>query len=67
MSQAKDILKYLESGKKLDPLTAQRKFGTIALSSRISDLKKVGHDIKASVLKVGKNKWVAEYYLDKLA
>ena len=45
MSQNKQILKYLESGKKLTPIEALNKFGCFRLSARILDLRKNNHNI----------------------
>ena len=63
MSQNKQILNYLLSGKKLTPLTALNKFGCFRLSARILDLRKEGHNIiTENVTKQGKT--FAEYSLE---
>lgn len=54
------ILGYLSSGRTLTPLEALRKFDCWALSSRVSDLRKAGHNIKSELVKVGK-KFVSKY------
>ena len=67
-SQNKRIRKYLESGKKLTPLEALYKFSCWALSSRISDLRKQGLNIKSELTEItseGKKKRVSKYSLQK--
>lgn len=67
-SQNIRIRKYLESGKSLTPLDALYQFGCWALSSRISDLKKQGVQIKSELIEItsdGKKKQVARYKLAK--
>jgi len=63
-SQNKDILAYLQAGHSLAPLDALRLFNCWALSSRISDLRKEGHNI-TSVMEKGENgKIYARYSLN---
>ena len=62
MSQNKQILNYLLSGKKLTPLTALNKFGCFRLSARILDLRKEGHNITTENV-TSKGKTFAEYSL----
>ena len=62
MSQNKQILNYLLSGKKLTPLTALNKFGCFRLSARILDLRKEGHNITTKNV-TRKGKTFAEYSL----
>lgn len=67
-SQNIRIRKYLESGKSLTPLDALYQFGCWALSSRISDLRKQGVNIKSELIEItseGKKKMVARYKLAK--
>jgi hypothetical protein len=67
-SQNARIRKYLESGKSLTPLDALYQFGCWALSSRISDLKKQGVNVKSELIEItsgGKKKMVARYKLVK--
>jgi len=67
MSQNPAILDYLRSGGHLNPMEALHKFGTWALSSRISELNKIGikegFHIKKKMV-TSNNKTYAEYYLD---
>jgi hypothetical protein len=67
-SQNARIRKYLESGKSLTPLDGLYLFGCWALSSRISDLKKQGVNIKSELIEItseGRKKQVARYKLAK--
>lgn len=64
MSQNTRILNHLKRGNRLTPLQALRLFDCWALSSRISDLKKDGHDIKTEMITV-KDKTFARYSLQK--
>jgi hypothetical protein len=67
-SQNKRIRKYLESGKSLTPLDALYQFGCWSLSSRISDLRKQGLNIKSDLIEItseGKTKRVSRYSIAK--
>lgn len=56
MTQNAKILKYLQRGHALTPLTALRMFGTLRLSGRIYDLKRDGHKIERVIVRRrGKN------------
>lgn len=60
--QNKQILEYLQSGKKLTPLEALNLFGCLRLGARIYDLKQKGFNIKSEL--VNRNgKTFAEYEL----
>lgn len=59
--QNKAILEYLSKGNKLTPLDALEMFNTWSLSSRISDLKKQGHNIDKVMITVNSGKRVAQY------
>lgn len=65
-SQNDRILKYLLSGGTLNPLQALKKFDCWALSSRISELKKLGlYKIKSELIVVkGSKKRVAKYSIE---
>ena len=63
MSQNKQILNYLLSGKKLTPITALNKFGCFRLSARILDLRKEGHNLTTENV-TRKVKTFAEYSLE---
>lgn len=64
MSQNQRILNYLKKGKSLTPLQALRLFDCWALSSRISNLKDEGHNIKTEIIRT-KDKHFARYSLEK--
>ncbi len=61
-SQEQAILDHLESGQRLDPMLALRLFGCWSLSSRCSDLRKKGHNIKKVMVKTN-GKTYADYYM----
>ena len=60
MSQSANIWAHLEAGGTLTPLEAFQKFGTLALHSRIRELRERGHDIETEMITVG-NKRVGKY------
>jgi hypothetical protein len=64
MSQCQAILKFLQTGRSVTPLTALDKFGTMRLAARILELKQRGHSIVAHKIKVGR-KCYAAYLLDR--
>jgi len=67
-SQNERIRAYLESGKGLTPLDGLYLFGTWALSSRMSDLKREGFKFKSELIEItsaGKKKKVAKYSIVK--
>ena len=45
MSQNREILEYLKTGKSITAAEAVRKFGCYRLAARISDLRQAGHEI----------------------
>lgn len=49
MSQSEKILYHLSSGKTITPLEALQSYGCFRLASRISDLKREGHDIVTTI------------------
>lgn len=61
-SQNEIILRMLQDKKKVTPLTAFREASTLRLSGRIMELKEQGHDIKTTMIMVGKKR-VASYWL----
>jgi hypothetical protein len=63
--QNKEILAYLEAGGSLTPMDALNLFNCWALSSRISDLKKEGHDIKSELVKGENGKRYSRYWLEQ--
>lgn len=60
--QNERILSYLQTGKRLTPLIALRRFGCLRLSGRIYELRALGHQIKSELVRRG-GKWVSEYWL----
>lgn len=62
MSQAERILKHLKSGRKLTPLQALQKFGTLRLSGRVLELRQAGYDIKTTIVRRGASR-VAQYWI----
>lgn len=62
-SQNQQILKYLQSGKKITPLEALNKFGCFRLGARIYDLRHDGHPISSKPFKTDSGKTVAIYEL----
>lgn len=67
-SQNAAIRKHLQSGKSITKLEALYSFGSFALNSRISDLRKEGMSIKTTMIEIvsgGKKKHIAKYSLVK--
>lgn len=60
MSQATRILAHLKAGKKLTPLQALNKFGTLRLGARVLELRQAGYQIKTRLVRKGRSR-VAEY------
>lgn len=61
-SQCASILKCLQSGRSVTPLTALDRWGCFRLAARIRDLKDRGHRIETHIINVGRKK-VAAYLL----
>lgn len=68
-SQNSEILSWLRQGRTLTNLQARKLFGTIALNSRVSDLRnKMGVDIKDTWINVKTRKGltrVKRYFLEE--
>ena len=64
-SQKKQILAYLQTGKKLTSMDALYKFQCMRLAARISELRDDGYNIKTDRIKVASGKIVACYELVK--
>ena len=65
VSQEAGILQFLQAGGTLTPMDALERFNCWALSSRISDLNKKGHNIK-SRMETGENgKTFARYFIPR--
>ncbi len=63
-AKKKMILSYLQSGKKLTPDIAKRKFGCMSLSQRVGELKKAGHPIRSKMIQVAPRTRVSRYSLN---
>lgn len=67
--QCKRLLEWLQTGSKIDPLTAWSRFGIYRLSARIFDLREAGYNIR-STRRTVRNKYgedisIAEYRLEE--
>jgi hypothetical protein len=63
-SQCFRILQWLKSGKTLTPWEALDKFGTLALHSRIAELRDAGYDIKCTLIQTEGGKQVGRYSIE---
>ena len=66
MSQAKRILQHLLTGRTITPREAYERFGTLALHSRIAELRSQGVEIDMVMHQDGRIKW-GEYSLREVA
>jgi len=67
-AQNKLIKEHLQKGKSITPLEALHSYSCWALSSRISDLRKQGLNIKSELIEItsgGKTKRVSKYSIAK--
>lgn len=62
MSQADSILAHLQSGQTITPLEAFALYGTLALHSRIAELREQGHSITCRMVTRDGKRW-GEYTL----
>ena len=64
-SQNKAILRDLQAGQKIDPITALSRYGCFRLSARIFDIKKQGHDVQTELTQhpIEKDKRFATYFI----
>ena len=62
MSHKEEVLKYLQSGKKLTPLDALNLFGCFRLGARICELRQNGYEI----INESKNGSFAVYSLENI-
>lgn len=65
MSQELDILMHLKRGEILTPLEALNEYGCFRLSGRILDLRKMGFNIKTTMIELENGKKIASYSLEK--
>ena len=64
MTQTKEILAALKSGRRLTQYHALQEFGCMRLAARIADIRGMGVDVKTDTVVVGnKRKKVAMYYI----
>ena len=63
MTQCARILAFLEDGNTLTPAKAYAMFGTLALHSRIAELRARGHAIKMEMHSNETGRW-GEYWLE---
>ena len=63
MSQCAAILAHLEAGNTITPAEAYAKFRTLALHSRIAELRKQGYSIKMEMHSNETGRW-GEYWLE---
>lgn len=61
MSQCGNILAHLQAGNTLTPAEAYSKFGTLALHSRIAELRERGFPIDCRLVRVESGKMVGCY------
>lgn len=61
-SQCFRILEWMLAGNTVTPFDALQRFGTLALHSRISELREAGWKVRCKLIKVG-NAMVGEYSL----
>lgn len=64
MTQSQRILTHLKRGRRLDPLTALRKFGTSRLAARVCELRAAGHRIvtERRTVRTGSGASVVAFY-----
>jgi len=60
-SQNERILNYMLKGGSLTPLKAFKLFDCWALSSRISDIRRLGYNVKSEPVKLKSGTWVSKY------
>ncbi len=63
MSQRVKILKHLQSGSSITPLTALGLFGCFRLSARVLELRREGHNIETIIKTDGQGRSFARYKL----
>jgi len=63
-TQLGTLLRALQRGERLTVAQALTEYGCYALSQRCTDLKKMGWPIRTTMIRVGRNKRVAEYTLE---
>lgn len=66
MTQCEQVLGALKAGESLTTLDALSRFGVMALSQRITDLRREGHPIKSETVKLPNGKRVARYSMEAI-
>lgn len=59
MTQTDRILKALQSGQKLTPMAALKRFGCFRLAARVYELRRKGHDIVPTTIKRAGKRYAA--------
>ena len=67
MTQCESVLAHLKRGEALTPLTAFQLYGTLALHSRVAELRSQGNLIDCTMVKVTGGKRVGSYTLTRVA
>ena len=62
-TQEARILEYLKRGNSITALEALDKFGSFRLASRISELKKMGHQILSETIRTDTGKHIKKYWM----
>lgn len=63
MSQCQQLERYLRAGHQLTPLNALRLFGVMALSQRMTDLRRSGVKVRSELIRLRNGKRIARYEL----
>ena len=63
MSQTKDILTYMQTGRSINPLIALEKFGCMKLSARIVDIESMGYEVVHALEQTKDGKRFSVYWL----
>ena len=63
-TQVDMILAALQSGARITHLDAIHRFGCSRLAARISDIRKLGHDVKTRMVATSAGAHIAEYWLE---
>lgn len=64
LSQEKKILRYLQTGKRINPIIALKKWGCMRLAARVQDIEKsIGRDLKTRLIVKPDGVKYSEYWL----
>lgn len=63
MTQSAAILAHLKRGRTLTPLSALRLYDTLRLSGRILELRRRGHAISTTMVRLRSGKMIAQYQM----